>query len=151
MHITPVVTLDDIRHIANTPTKEASEQAELYGISDVATRLVDNINRSHEYGCFRDDNTGIATAVFGIRHQAHYDNLFLVITEACQEDYRGFSRKAREWLSERLRPVRCVLPTQSKQTLRMVLKWGFSEVSGIRHKDFECKTMEYRPKGTPNA
>ena len=151
MYITPIVTLEDLRHLANTPTQEVAEQAKLYGITDLASRLATDLNISQEFGCFREDNTGIPTAVFGVRYHTDHDALFMMITTACQEDYRGFARKAREWLSKRLRPVRCVLPTQSKQTLSMVLKWGFSEVLALRHGDFDCKTMEYTPKGNKNG
>jgi len=140
VNITSNITKSDVSYIATHLTKEGAEQAELYGLTDVASRVHHDLILSHEMGKFTHEGRPIA--VFGVNSLDHYDKLFLVITNDAITNYRPFAREARKWLSKRSQRVRCGLPRVSVRTLRMIKAWGFCEVSSTD----SHVIMEYNPE-----
>ena len=142
MQITSHMTFEEIHHIASHITQEGDQQANLYGIANIAERLWKDLISAPEFGVFRNSD-GEPVACYGVRHGS-VDQLFLVVTTMAMGEYRSFSREARKWLSKRLRPIRCTLPRVSTKTLRMIKVWGFYEVPTLKHLDVPSVTMEYK-------
>ena len=117
-----------IRYIVSHLTQEALQQAKLYGIDDIEKKVRDDLIICDEIGFFLNVNN-TPVSCFGVKSKDNYDSLFLLLTDDAVSEYRSFARTASQWLSKRLRPVRCVLPRVSRRTLRMIKVWGFYEVS----------------------